>query len=110
MPSRILTTTASELPDHRITAQLGVVRGIVVRSPGIARGITGAFRSIFAGNVKEYETVCEQARAQAFERMLQHAEQEGANAILAVRYDATEFMQGVAEVLCYGTAVRVEPA
>jgi uncharacterized protein YbjQ (UPF0145 family) len=103
-------TTAQELEGFRVTKTLGVVRGIVVRSPGIKRGFVGAFRSLLAGNVLEYEEVCEQARAQAFERLLEHAAEVGADAVIAMRYDATEFMQGVAEVLAYGTAVKIAPA
>jgi uncharacterized protein YbjQ (UPF0145 family) len=108
MPAKsVLVTTAPTLEGHHIVRSLGVVRGIVVRSVGFTRGITGAFRSMFAGNVHEYEDVCEKARSEAYARMVQHAEQLGANAIVAMRYDATEFMQGVSEVLCYGTAVTV---
>lgn len=104
----MIVTTAQTLDGHRVVRTLGVVRGIVVRPVGVARGFTGALKSMFAGNVREYEEVCEQARAEAHARMIAHTEQLGANAVIAMRYDATEFMQGVSEVLCYGTAVRVE--
>jgi uncharacterized protein YbjQ (UPF0145 family) len=107
---RILVTTGNEIAGCRITHYLGVVRGIVVRSPSIGQGIVGAFKSIGGGNIQEYAEVCEAARHDAYVQMVTHAEQLQANAIIGMRYDATEFMQSVTEVLAYGTAVRVEQA
>lgn len=104
----IIVTTGNEVAGHRIAEYLGVVRGIVVRSPSIGQGIVGAFRSLGGGNIKEFVEVCEAARQEAYLLMIAHAEEIGAHAILAMRYDATEFMQGATEVLAYGTAVRLE--
>ena len=86
---------------------LGVVRGIVVRSPNIAQNIMGGLKRLVGGNIEQYAQVCETAREEAFQRMVHHALQIGADAILAVRYDATEFAQSTTEVLCYGTAVKL---
>jgi uncharacterized protein YbjQ (UPF0145 family) len=109
MPRQLIVTTGNSCEGYRITAYLGVVRGIVVRSPGFARGLAGAFASIAGGNIQAYEEVCEEARVQAYGRLLDHAEDVGADAIIAMRYDATEFSQGVTEVLAYGTAVKLAP-
>ena len=107
-PTRtIIVTTANEIAGHRITDYLGIVRGIVVRATGIGQGIVGAFKSLGGGNIQEYVEVCEAARHDAYLQMLQHAEALGANGIIAMRYDATEFVQGSTEVLAYGTAVRL---
>lgn len=100
-------TTANDLQGFEITAYLGVVRGIVVRAQTISQGCRGGFASIFGGNIKAFEEVCEKARSEAFDRMLRHADELGADAVVAMRYDATEFAQGVSEVLAYGTAVKV---
>ena len=89
---------------------MGVVRGIVVRSPSIAQGIMGGLKQIVGGNIEAYAKVCETARQEAFDRMVEHAEERGADAIIGMRYDATEIMAGLTEVLCYGTAVIVEPS
>ena len=105
-PPFMLVTTANDLAGHEIVEYLGIVRGIVVRSTGIARGIVGGLRSIGGGNIPEYVAVCEEARLHAYESMIAHATQLGANAIIAFRYDATEFVQGSTEVLAYGTAVK----
>jgi len=105
-----LTTTAFELTDYRITKSFGVVRGIVVRSRSIVGNIGASIQTIFGGNISIYTELCERARADAFQKMLEHAGQQGANAVIGVRYDATEIATGVSEVLCYGTAVFVEPA
>jgi uncharacterized protein YbjQ (UPF0145 family) len=105
-----MTTTSFTLDGFRITRSLGVVRGITVRSRSIVGTIGGALQTIVGGNITLFEELCERTRADAFERMLQHAEQLGANAVIGVRYDATEVLQGVTEVLCYGTAVTVQPA
>lgn len=103
----VTVTTGNEVAGKTITAYLGIVRGIVVRSPNIAQGLMGGLKQIIGGNIEEYATVCEQARQEAYERMVLHAQQIGADAVIAVRYDATEFTQGATEVLAYGTAVRL---
>src|SRR4051812_48421199 len=104
-----MITTAFELPGFRVTKSLGVVRGITVRSRSIIGGFFGAIQSIFGGNITIYTELCEQARRETFQDMRQHAQNIGANAIIAMHYDATEVMPGLTEVLCYGTAVVVEP-
>jgi len=103
-----MTTTTFELPGHRIVSTLGVVRGIIVRSRSVLGTMGGSLQSPFGGNITLFTSLCEKARSDAFEMMVQHAEERGANAIIGVRYDATELMQGITEVLCYGTAVVVE--
>lgn len=100
-------TTANHFDGYLVSEYLGVVRGIVVRAATITQGIRGAFSSVFGGNIKAYEELCESAREQAFERMVEHAREMGADGIVAMRYDATEFSQNVTEVLAYGTAVRL---
>ncbi|HEY5915741.1 MAG TPA: YbjQ family protein [Verrucomicrobiae bacterium] len=105
-----LTTTTFELPGYRVTRSFGVVRGIIVRSRSIVGNFGAHLQSLFGGNISLYTSLCEQARGDAFNEMLQHAGQLGANAVLGVRYDATEISAGITEVLCYGTAVFVEPA
>ena len=111
MPNRIAVTTGNHLEGYEIAEYLGVVRGIVVRAQTIGQGIRGAFSSIFGGNIKAYEEVCEQARSEAFQRMVEHARERGADAVIAMRYDATEFSSGVTEVLAYGTALKLhEPS
>lgn len=106
----IVVTTGNEVEGHRVQKYLGVVRGIVVRSPSIGKAFMGAFRSLAGGNIKEYVEVCEAARHEAYRQMLDHARELGAQAIVGMRYDATEFMQGATEVLAYGTAVTIERA
>ena len=101
-------TTAFELPGYRIKRNFGVVRGIVVRSRSIVGTIGASLQTIVGGNISLFSKLCEQTRNDAFDLMLQHAEALGANAVIGVRYDATEIMQGVTEVLSYGTAVEVE--
>ena len=103
-----LVTTAFTLDGYRITQNLGVVRGIIVRSRSIFGSIGAGLQTIIGGNITLLTELCEKTRSQAYELMAQHADQMGANAIIGVRYDATEVMQGVTEVLCYGTAVVVE--
>ncbi|MCC9609469.1 YbjQ family protein [Blastopirellula sp. JC732] len=103
----MIVTTGNEVAGHEISEYLGIVRGIVVRSTGIGRGLIGGLRSIGGGNIPEYVAVCEEARGHAFQLMLQHANQAGADAVIGMRYDATEFMQGSTEVLAYGTAVKL---
>ncbi len=105
---RIIVTTANDVAGYRIVEHLGLVRGIVVRSPNIGQSVLGAFKQIVGGNISQYADVCEAARHEAYAQMLAHAEAMGAHAIVAMRYDATEFVQGATEVLAYGTAVRVE--
>lgn len=104
------TTTAFELPGYRTVRTLGVVRGITVRSRSIVGSFVGGLQTIVGGNITIYTELCERARQDAFQLMLQHAQEQGANAIIGVRYDANEIMAGVTEVLCYGTAVVVEAA
>ena len=106
--ARVLVTTSQTIEGHRVAEYLGLVRGIVVRTPSLGAGIVGAFKSLGGGNIKEYSDVCEAARHDAYVQMVQHAEEMGAHAILAMSYDATEFAQGATEVLAYGTAVRLE--
>jgi uncharacterized protein YbjQ (UPF0145 family) len=103
-----LTTTAFTLDGYRITGNLGVVRGIMVRSRSIFGTIGGSLQTIIGGNISLFTSLCEKTRSEAFELMLGHAQQLGANAVIGIRYDATEVMNGVTEVLCYGTAVVVE--
>jgi uncharacterized protein YbjQ (UPF0145 family) len=103
----MLVTTGNEIEGQRITSYIGLVRGIVVRSPNIAQGLLGGLKQIVGGNIESYAQVCEHAREESLERMEQHAAERGADAVVAVRYDATEFMQGATEVLCYGTAVKL---
>ncbi|HEY2026624.1 MAG TPA: heavy metal-binding domain-containing protein [Gemmatimonadaceae bacterium] len=105
-----MVTTAFELTGYRIARSLGVVRGVTVRSRSLAGNIGAAFQTIVGGNISLLTELCEHSRAEAFELMLRHASDLGANAIIAVRYDATEVMSGVTEVLCYGTAIVAEQA
>lgn len=105
-----LTTTAFTLDGHTITRNLGVVRGIIVRSRSIVGNIGASLQTLLGGNITLFTNLCERARSDAFDLMLRHAEQLGANAVIGIRYDATEVMAGVTEVLCYGTAVVVDPA
>lgn len=104
-----LTTTTFELPGYRAVRSFGVVRGIVVRSRSVIGNIGASIQTIFGGNISLYTSLCERTREDAFNLMLEHAGQLGANAVLGVRYDANEIAPGVTEVLCYGTAVFVEP-
>ena len=103
-----MVTTALELPGYRIVRNLGLVRGIVVRSRSVIGTIGAGLQTIVGGNISLFTKLCEQTRADSFELMLQHAAELGANAIVAAHYDATELMNGVTEVLAYGTAVVVE--
>jgi uncharacterized protein YbjQ (UPF0145 family) len=104
-----MVTTAFEIDGYRITRNLGVVRGITVRSRSIVGTIGASLQTLVGGNITLLTELCEKARWEAFEIMIQHANQVGANAIIGTRYDATEVMQGVTEVLAYGTAVVIEP-
>jgi uncharacterized protein YbjQ (UPF0145 family) len=103
-----LTTTAFTLDGYRITRTLGVVRGIMVRSRSIFGTIGGSLQTLVGGNISLFTSLCEKTRAEAFDLMLGHAQELGANAVIGIRYDATEVLNGVTEVLCYGTAVVVE--
>ena len=102
-------TTAFSLAGFRITRELGTVRGIVVRSRSVVGNIGASIQTLFGGDITLYTELCEHARQDAFERLCQHASERGANAIIGLRYDATEISPGVTEVLCYGTAVVVAP-
>lgn len=105
-----MVTTALELPGYRIVRSLGLVRGIIVRSRSIVGNFLGGIQTLFGGNITIYTQLCEQARSDTYRDMVKHAGELGANAIVCVRYDATELMAGLTEVLCYGTAVVVERA
>ena len=104
-----MVTTAFQLEGFRVVKTLGVVRGIIVRSRSIIGNLGASIQSIFGGNISLYTELCERAREDAYNLMLSHAGALGANAVIGVRYDATEIAPGVTEVLAYGTAVRVEP-
>lgn len=111
MPVRVETmmvTTSQELPGYRIVRNFGIVRGIIVRSRSLLGSIGAGLQTIIGGNITILTELCENTREEAYELMMQHAAEHGANAIVAMRYDATEIMQGVTEVLAYGTAVQVE--
>jgi len=105
-----LTTTAFTIDGYQVTKSLGVVRGITVRSRSIFGTIGGSLQTLVGGNISLFSSLCEKTRAEAFALMLEHADELGANAVIGVRYDATEIMSGVTEVLCYGTAVVVMPS
>jgi uncharacterized protein YbjQ (UPF0145 family) len=103
-----MVTTGTELAGYRIVRNLGLVRGLVVRSRSVFGTIGAGLQTLIGGNITLLETLCEKTREQSYERMVEHAAERGANAILAMRYDANEVMQGVTEVLAYGTAVEVQ--
>jgi len=112
MPGRVdsaMVTTALELPGYRIVQNFGVVRGIIVRSRSVIGNLGAALQTIVGGNITILTELCEKTRVEAYELLMMHAAQHGANAVIGFRYDATEVMQGVTEVLAYGTAVQVEP-
>jgi uncharacterized protein YbjQ (UPF0145 family) len=104
---RMIITTGNDVAGQTIVAYLGIVRGIVVRAPSISQGFAGGLQRMAGGNIDAWTEVCEAARRDAFQRMWQHAQQLGADAIIGMRYDATEFADGVNEVLAYGTAVKL---
>ena len=108
MIAHSMTTTAFQLPGYRIVQNYGLVRGILVRSRSIVGSIGGALQTLVGGNISLFTDLCERTRQDTFDQMLQHAEMLGANAVIGIRYDATEMMQGVSEILIYGTAVKVE--
>ena len=107
MIEETMVTTNIELNGYKVTESLGVVRGITVRSRSVAGNFAGGIQSLFGGKLSIYVDLCEKAREEAFQHMLQHAAERGANAIINMRYDANEVMNGITEVLCYGTAVQV---
>lgn len=104
-----MVTTANEIPGYRVVRNLGVVRGIIVRSRSALGNLGASLQTFFGGNITLYIELCERARNDAFLQMMAHAEQHGANAVIGMRYDANELMEGVTEVLAYGTAVVVQP-
>ncbi len=103
-----LVTTTFSLEGYKVVKHLGVVRGIIVRSRSVFGTIGGSLQTLFGGNISLFTDLCEKTRVDSYELMIQHAQNLGANAILGVRYDTTELLSGVSEVLCYGTAVVVE--
>lgn len=103
-----MTTTAFSIDGYKIVKNLGVVRGITVRSRSLFGTIGGALQTLFGGNITLFTELCEKTRYEAFEMLINHAEKTGANAVIGIRYDGNEVMQGTTEVLCYGTAVIVE--
>jgi uncharacterized protein YbjQ (UPF0145 family) len=105
-----MTSTTFTLPGYRIVQSLGLVRGVTVRSRSLLGAIGAKIETLFGGQISMLTTLCERAREDAFEILLAHAQHQGANAVVGIRYDATEIMSGVSEVLCYGTAVFVEPS
>ena len=105
-----MTSTTFELPGFHIVESLGLVRGVTVRSRSLFGTIGAKVETLFGGHISMLTSLCERARAEAFDILLAHAQKVGANAVVGIRYDATEIMSGVTEVLCYGTAVVVEPA
>jgi uncharacterized protein YbjQ (UPF0145 family) len=104
----MIVTTGNEIAGKSIKSYLGIVRGIVVRSPTIGQGVMGGLKQIVGGNNETYAKICDTARQEAFDRMVQHAQAMGAQAIIGMRYDATEFSEAVTEVLAYGTAVKLD--
>jgi uncharacterized protein YbjQ (UPF0145 family) len=105
----MLVATTNDLPGYRIVAHVGMVRGVTVRSRSVIGNVGGAIQSIFGGSLSIYTKLAETARQEAYDLLVANAQQAGANAIIAMRYDANEIMDGITEVLAYGTAVRVEP-
>jgi uncharacterized protein YbjQ (UPF0145 family) len=103
----VIVTTSNEVAGYDIAEYLGIVRGIVVRAPSLTQGFLGSLKQIVGGNIESYAELCEHARAEAYDRMVRHANEHGADAIIAMRYDATEFAESISEVLAYGTAVKL---
>ena len=106
----MIVTTGNDISGHSVTQYLGVVRGLIVRSPTIMQGISGGLKQFIGGNIGSYAEACEVARKEAYDRLIEHAEELGADAVIAIRYDAAEFTSGVTEVLAYGTAVKLMKA
>ena len=105
--SSIIVTTTNDVTGTRIVAYLGIVRGLIVRTPNIGASILGGLKSLLGGNISQFAKVCEEARQQAFDLLVEHARELGADAVIGMHYDATEFAQGATEVLAYGTAVKL---
>jgi uncharacterized protein YbjQ (UPF0145 family) len=105
--ANIIVTTGNDVAGYRIAEYLGIVRGIVVRAPTIGQGFLGGLKRMVGGNIEAFADACEQARREAYKRMLEHARDKEADAVIAMRYDATEFAESTTEVLAYGTAVRL---
>jgi uncharacterized protein YbjQ (UPF0145 family) len=106
---QLIVTTGNDVAGFQITRYLAIVRGIVVRSTSFGQGLLGSLKALGGGNIQEFTDVCEAARHDAYAQMVEHAREVGADAVIAMRYDANEFGQGVTEVLAYGTAVRLGP-
>ena len=106
----MLVSTTNDLPGYRVVRHIGVVRGITVRSRSVLGNFAGGVQSLFGGKLSVFVNLAEQARQEAYEHLIQHAQEQGANAVIVMRYDANEIMEGITEVLAYGTAVVVEPA
>lgn len=106
---QVIVTTGNEIAGHQIIGYLAIVRGIVVRATSFGKSFLGGFKALGGGNIREFTEVCEAARHDAYQQMIEHAKEVGAGAIIGMRYDATEFMSGSTEVLAYGTAVRIMP-
>ena len=106
----MLVTTTNELPGYRITRHIGLVRGVTVRSRSVLGNLGGALQSVFGGKLSIYVDLAEHARKEAYDLMVEHAREMGGNGVVAMRYDANEIMEGITEVLAYGTAVVVQPA
>jgi uncharacterized protein YbjQ (UPF0145 family) len=105
----MLVSTTNDIPGQRIVRHIGIVRGITVRSRSVIGNFAGGIQSLFGGQLSVYVELAETARQEAYDHLVQHAQQAGANAIIGMRYDANEIMEGITEVLAYGTAVQVEP-
>ena len=105
---QLIVTTGYEIAGRKIVRYLGIVRGIVVRAPNVGQKFLGGLKEVFGGNIESYANVCEQARADAYQRMRDHAKEKNADAVIGMRYDATEFAEGITEVLAYGTAVELD--
>jgi uncharacterized protein YbjQ (UPF0145 family) len=105
----MMVSTTNDIPGHRIVKHVGIVRGITVRSRSVIGNFAGGIQSLFGGKLSVFVDLAETARQEAYEHLVTHAEQAGANAIIGMRYDANEIMEGITEVLAYGTAVQVEP-
>jgi len=104
----MIVATTNDLPGYRVTSVIGVVRGITVRSRSVIGNFGGAIQSIFGGNLSIYTNLAEHARREAYDLLVDHAREAGADAVIAMRYDANEIMEGITEVLAYGTAVKAE--
>lgn len=110
MTDEAMMSTTFDLPGYRVDQTMGMCWGVLVRSVGFAKGFTGSFKALAAGEVKQYTDVVDEARKEAVERLMEHAKSLGANAVLGVRFDSSDMGNGLAEILAYGTAVRVSPA